>query len=705
MNRLRGNIRIGNAPTLRRMLVFCALAIVLSAYTFPASAVGIAGKVTFTGYSDKAIIIYDINDGSLKVTWGKATNASMYHVKAILLNEVPSDDAYQGIRAVATLVDRDQTAFERSVSFTQSKMRTGGAKYLKIAVGAYAIGETSAEANWNWIGFRLTESVSASAPVFTNGSKNSVYDYNVSNGMLTVSWSAKNATHYRVKAILLNEKPDFDNSGQTPISGGNLYGRGLSKGEEWTKTSLTFSVSDMSRAPYLKVAVGAMSDDEEENDAHWSVIGFHLIAQNADPYPPPSSGSILDVAKSQIGYTGSATSDNTTGANVTNPGDYTKYGIYTGTNGQDWCASFVSWCGYQAGESTIKKAALAGPDSLCTNARTKGGVVYFNAMNDAQRKNHAYLETYAILASRGEVTPSAGDLIFFRWSSAGSSIMFSHVGIVSKVSGGTVYYIDGNGSGDVVKERSKSITSTDIAAFCKLHGRYYVNSTPAPTAAPTFTPTQKPTAAPTAVPTTKPTVVPTAKPTDSPVTYTAQLAANATTMQKDGTFTVTLSLNNNPGIGFMVIQSNAAGQGITLEKAEAIGTAAGASVTYGTNVTLSSTVSINGEGGILLLTFKSESKEDATIQFSCSQCFTVDEDIVTVSGTSVEVKANKRIPGDATDDGVLDGRDVLRLMKYFAGQAVTFNESNADVTGDKIVDGRDVLRLMKYFAGQNVILQ
>ena len=44
-------------------------------------------------------------------------------------------------------------------------------------------------------------------------------------------------------------------------------------------------------------------------------------------------------------------------------------------------------------------------------------------------------------------------------------------------------------------------------------------------------------------------------------------------------------------------------------------------------------------------------------------------------------------------------------MKYFAGQEVTFNESNADVTGDNIVDGRDVLRLMKYFAGQAVELK
>ena len=195
------------------------------------------------------------------------------------------------------------------------------------------------------------------------------------------------------------------------------------------------------------------------------------------------------------------------------------------------------------------------------------------------------------------------------------------------------------------------------------------------------------------------------KPVPEPPVSTAQLMAAATTMQKDGTFTVTLSLANNPGIGFIVIQSNAAAQGITLEKAEGIGAAAAASVTYGTNATLSSTAPIAGESGIMLLTFKSETKEEVTLQFFCGQCFTTDEEPVAVSGTSVKVTATKRIPGDATNDGVVDGRDVLRLMKYFAGQAVTFNEANADVTGDGTVDGRDVLRLMKYFAGQNVTLQ
>ena len=199
-----------------------------------------------------------------------------------------------------------------------------------------------------------------------------------------------------------------------------------------------------------------------------NVIG---AGSSSDPFPPYGS-TLLDVAKSQLGYKGSSSSSNTTGANVTSVGDYTKYGVYTGTSGQDWCASFVSWCANQAGVSGIKKSAAAGPGQLCTNAYSKGGVVYFNTLNSTQKANHPYLETYGIKGSRSDYTPAPGDLIFFRWSTAGSSVTFSHVGIVSKVSGSTVYYIDGNGSGDVVKERSKSLTSTDIAAYCKVSGSF-----------------------------------------------------------------------------------------------------------------------------------------------------------------------------------------------------------------------------------------
>ena len=64
-------------------------------------------------------------------------------------------------------------------------------------------------------------------------------------------------------------------------------------------------------------------------------------------------------------------------------------------------------------------------------------------------------------------------------------------------------------------------------------------------------------------------------------------------------------------------------------------------------------------------------------------------------------------PGDVNNDGEIDGRDVIRLMKYLAdeidpetGRVFEIRENNADVTGDGKTDEKDLLRLVKYLAGE-----
>ena len=193
-----------------------------------------------------------------------------------------------------------------------------------------------------------------------------------------------------------------------------------------------------------------------------------------DPFPARGD-TLLAVAKSQLGYKGSKTPDNLTGANVTAVGNWTKYGEYTDTNGESWCASFVSWCGKQAGNKRIKKTDIATPIHLCTNYNTPGAVAFFNTLNATQKANHPYLALTALRCKRTDVTPRKGDLIFFRWSYAAEHTTFSHVGIVSRVADGKVYYIDGCGAGQVVKERSRSLTDPAIAAYCKLAGRFTLN--------------------------------------------------------------------------------------------------------------------------------------------------------------------------------------------------------------------------------------
>lgn len=82
----------------------------------------------------------------------------------------------------------------------------------------------------------------------------------------------------------------------------------------------------------------------------------------------------------------------------------------------------------------------------------------------------------------------------------------------------------------------------------------------------------------------------------------------------------------------------------------------------------------------------------------CSACGTV------LEAQKIIPALSQKLSGDSNDDGVIDGRDVLRLQKYLAGHSVSIDLKNADVTGDGIVDGRDVLRLQKYLAGYSVTL-
>ncbi len=64
-------------------------------------------------------------------------------------------------------------------------------------------------------------------------------------------------------------------------------------------------------------------------------------------------------------------------------------------------------------------------------------------------------------------------------------------------------------------------------------------------------------------------------------------------------------------------------------------------------------------------------------------------------------------PGNVTGDaeGVVDGRDLLRLARYLAGQDVAIDRKAADVNGDGQIDGRDLLRLARFPAGQAVELK
>ncbi len=74
--------------------------------------------------------------------------------------------------------------------------------------------------------------------------------------------------------------------------------------------------------------------------------------------------------------------------------------------------------------------------------------------------------------------------------------------------------------------------------------------------------------------------------------------------------------------------------------------------------------------------------------------------------------ADTDIPGDVNGDGEVDGRDVIRLMKFLAedideetGEVVKINEKNSDLNEDGEVNELDLLRLLKALAEDGIPIQ
>lgn len=134
-------------------------------------------------------------------------------------------------------------------------------------------------------------------------------------------------------------------------------------------------------------------------------------------------------AVSQIGYKEKGNND-------------TIYGAWYGMNYQPWCMMFVSWCAAQCGISTGTIPKLA----------------YVPYCMDFYQKQGRY-------KAKGTYRPEAGDLILY-----GSN---SHIGIVEKVQGNTVFTIEGNTSangnssnGDGVYRRSRALSDSWIKGYC-----------------------------------------------------------------------------------------------------------------------------------------------------------------------------------------------------------------------------------------------
>ena len=133
------------------------------------------------------------------------------------------------------------------------------------------------------------------------------------------------------------------------------------------------------------------------------------------------AADIVAVAETQVGYLEGSLSGTVAGSN-----NYTKYGVWYENNVASggfsygaWCAMFVSWCANQAG--------------------IPSSIMYYHASCTYGVNTW---KSRGLWHDRSGYTPKAGDIIYF-----GSGSTSTHVGIVRYASGGYVYTIEGNTSG------------------------------------------------------------------------------------------------------------------------------------------------------------------------------------------------------------------------------------------------------------------
>ncbi len=131
---------------------------------------------------------------------------------------------------------------------------------------------------------------------------------------------------------------------------------------------------------------------------------------------------LIAVARTQLGYTELNTSTGYPIAPNASAG-YTKYGASFGDPTGEWCAYFVSWCATNAGIPTSVVPRLG---------NCAATVKWYQKHSEFYSRSTGYI-------------PKTGDIVFFNWSGGSTA---KHIGIITGVSGDSVYTIEGNTGSD-----------------------------------------------------------------------------------------------------------------------------------------------------------------------------------------------------------------------------------------------------------------
>ena len=192
---------------------------------------------------------------------------------------------------------------------------------------------------------------------------------------------------------------------------------------------------------------------------------------------------------------------------------------------------------------------------------------------------------------------------------------------------------------------------------------------------------------------------------DAPTDTDAILTVAGVTAQPGATVTVAVDLTKAAPMSYLRLVLDYDTAALTLT-----GVQNGAlfdTFDQGVSLLFSADENVTGTGRLLTLTFTvgEDAKAGAySVTVLVKECYNNSEAPVTVGVEPGAVTVKDFVIGDVNGDGVIDGRDIIRLRKYLAdydektGTSGVEIAAGADCTGDGIVDGRDLIRLRKYIA-------
>ena len=193
------------------------------------------------------------------------------------------------------------------------------------------------------------------------------------------------------------------------------------------------------------------------------------------------------------------------------------------------------------------------------------------------------------------------------------------------------------------------------------------------------------------------------------------------TAEPGETFTVSTHLANNPGIISIMTLVGYDATVLELLSYDANGDFPSEAISYGPDGQNPFTINYadglalennTTNGVIVTLTFKV--KEDATpgnyaLTLSYRDCYNFDWDEPTFETqdgtvTITAPAAPSHTPGDVTDDGKVNNKDLMFLQRYLNNWDIEINLAAADVTGDDKINNKDWMFLQRYLNNWDIEL-